>query len=981
MNRYERLNEERKIIEKRKRVAAYCRVSTDNEDQANSFESQQRYFKQYIERNPDWELYEIFADEGISGTSTKKRKEFNRMIACAKNGDFDLIITKEISRFARNTLDSIYYTRDLKKHGVGVIFMNDNINTLDGDAELRLAIMSSIAQEESRKTSERVKWGQKRQMEQGVVFGRSMLGYDVKDGKMTINEEGAKIVRLIFHKFVNEGKGTHVIARELREEGIEPMRVKEWQNTVILRVIRNEKYCGDLVQKKTYTPDFLSHEKKYNRGQEEFVIIKDHHEPIVSRELFEEANRILDERSLSQEGKAKHSNRYPFSGKIKCGHCGASYVARYKTRKDGSKYKAWRCQEAAKHGSPHTDKAGNQIGCTGASIRNEDATHIMFLVTKELKLRQTKITKNLTSIIESIIAMDTTGTDIEKLKTQIATIEDKRTKLIDIYMSGDISKDEFSAARSKCDAEIAELQSVIDSIDKQQAMIRQQQELVQEIRDAINEIVCGVEYDDEFYKHILDKMVVNDKDNIDVYLNLLPMKWSYTVAKASKKALAPERNISGASVPTEELIDKYCPIISDVINSNPEYAALTTYPDGHRYGFPTIIESYGLVLTQGPFLINKAWLDQLGLSVPTNLDEFKQVLIAFRDAGDLNGNGEADEIPYAVNFVDSNGYATNNSLFYLMSCFGETGTYGDWYPYTKIGEDKKVEFSVLDDAFRKVLNFYHELYEENLLDLDGFAGDGKYQYKLQQDVATIGVFATWAPSNDIPVKDVYNQYVALPRLTGPEGSMGSVNNRSEVQQPSGFLITTECKYPEIAAAIANYMSIPHIAPQINYGVIGDMFVVDENGVLRYPIDEEGHFILPEGYETFAEVRANNTPAKNVIILSEYFDTVVDYAWDAVDLLEFQKQNGKEAILAEGNPTPPVIMTVEEQAIYSQIRPQIENVVKNFMVSSVLDGSADANWESFEKQLKDAGLDQMMEVIQSAYDRYLVTYDAYAEMMK
>lgn len=366
---------------------------------------------------------------------------------------------------------------------------------------------------------------------------------------MTINEEGAKIVRLIFHKFVNEGKGTHVIARELREEGIEPMRVKEWQNTVILRVIRNEKYCGDLVQKKTYTPDFLSHEKKYNRGQEEFVIIKDHHEPIVSRELFEEANRILDERSLSQEGKAKHSNRYPFSGKIKCGHCGASYVARYKTRKDGSKYKAWRCQEAAKHGSPHTDKAGNQIGCTGASIRNEDATHIMFLVTKELKLRQTKITKNLTSIIESIIAMDTTGTDIEKLKTQIATIEDKRTKLIDIYMSGDISKDEFSAARSKCDAEIAELQSVIDSIDKQQAMIRQQQELVQEIRDAINEIVCGVEYDDEFYKHILDKMVVNDKDNIDVYLNLLPMKWSYTVAKASKKALAPERNISGASVP------------------------------------------------------------------------------------------------------------------------------------------------------------------------------------------------------------------------------------------------------------------------------------------------------------------------------------------------------------------------------------------------------------------------------------------------
>ena len=467
IDKYETLNQERKIQHTKRKVAAYCRVSTDNEDQANSFESQQRYFRQYIERNPDWELYEVFADEGISGTNTKKRKEFNRMITCAKNGDFDLIVTKEISRFARNTLDSIFYTRDLKKHGVGVIFMNDNINTLDGDAELRLAIMSSIAQEESRKTSERVKWGQKRRMEQGVVFGRSMLGYDVKDGKMYINEDGAKVVRLIFHKFVNEGKGTHVIARELREEGVKPMRVKEWQNTVILRIIRNEKYCGDLVQKKTYTPDFLSHEKKVNLGQEEFVIIKDHHEPIISRELFDKANRILDEKSLSQEGKAKHSNRYPFSGKIKCGCCGRGYVARYKTRKDGSRYKAWRCLEAARHGSPHVDKAGNQVGCSGLSIRNEDAVRIMYLVTRSLKYNKEKITDNLLTIIKRIISSD--------------------------LLNG---------------------------------------MLVAKIKEAINELINGVEYEDDFYKEILDKMVVNDKDHIDVYLNMLPLKWSYTVAES-----------------------------------------------------------------------------------------------------------------------------------------------------------------------------------------------------------------------------------------------------------------------------------------------------------------------------------------------------------------------------------------------------------------------------------------------------------------
>ncbi len=542
--------------ETKKRVAAYCRVSTDNEDQANSFESQQRYFRQYIERNPDWELYAIFADEGISGTNTKKRKEFNRMIECAKNGDIDLIITKEISRFARNTLDSIFYTRDLKKHGVGVIFLNDNINTLDGDAELRLAIMSSIAQEESRKTSERVKWGQKRQMEQGVVFGRSMLGYDVKDGKMTINEEGAKIVRLIFHKFVDEGKGTHVIARELREEGIKPMRVKEWQNTVILRVIRNEKYCGDLVQKKTYTPDFLSHEKKYNRGQEEFVIIKDHHEPIISRELFDKANRILDAKSLSQEGKAKHSNRYPFSGKIKCGRCGASYVARYKTRKDGSRYKAWRCYEAANHGRPHIDKAGNKKGCSGESIRNEDAIYLLYLVCRELKINRQKVVDNLTKTIDLCLRTDLTGTSTSGISEKIEEARKKRTGLIDLYTSGDIDKTEFTALRAKYDEDIEKLKSMAEGTRQQQTMILKQQELMTDIKNATLKLINGIQYEDEYYTQILDKMVINDKNHIDVYLKMLPHKWSFTVAKGVtgaletlKKAEASENSISEASLP------------------------------------------------------------------------------------------------------------------------------------------------------------------------------------------------------------------------------------------------------------------------------------------------------------------------------------------------------------------------------------------------------------------------------------------------
>lgn len=468
VGKYERLNQENNLQNTRKKVAAYCRVSTDREDQANSFESQQRYFKQYIEHRPDWELYQIFADEGISGTNTKKRKEFNHMIECAKSGDFDLIVTKEISRFARNTLDSIFYTRELKRHGVGVIFLNDNINTLDGDAELRLAIMSSIAQEESRRTSERVKWGQKRRMEQGVVFGRSLLGYDVKDGKMYINEEGAKIVRLIFHKFVNERKGTFVIARELLEEGIPPLRAKEWHNTVVLRILRNEKYCGDLVQQKTYTPDFLSHDKKTNLGQEEFIIIKDHHEPIISRELFDKAKNFLDEKAGSQDGKTKHSRRHPFSGKLKCGICGASYVARYKTRKDKSLYKSWRCFEGVKHGRPHANGLGVQIGCSGKSICNDDVVRLMNLVFLQLPIDRPKISSSLIRMIQKTLG--------------------------------------------------------IPQADRQSKKIA-------EIKNMVDKLISGVEYEEIFYALLLDKMVIYDDKHIDVYLNLLPYKWSFTANK------------------------------------------------------------------------------------------------------------------------------------------------------------------------------------------------------------------------------------------------------------------------------------------------------------------------------------------------------------------------------------------------------------------------------------------------------------------
>ena len=535
---YEELNANRLMPEAKKRVAVYCRVSTDREDQANSFENQQRYFRQYIEREPNWELVDVFADEGKTGTNTKKRKAFNRMIEAARRGELDLIITKEISRFARNTLDSIGYTRELKRRGIGVIFLNDNINTLDTDAELRLTIMSSIAQEESRKTSERVKWGQKRRMEKGVVFGRSLLGYDVRDGRMTVNEEGASIVRRIFDKFVNEKKGCFVIARELKEEGIDPMYCNEWSNTAILRILRNEKYCGDLVQKKTYTPDYLSHDRKYNRGQEEFVILRDHHTPIVSREMFETAAHILDSRAISPEGKAKHSNRFCFSGKIKCGKCGSSFVAKTRKRKDGSQYKCWRCYESARHGSRHIDAEGNETGCKQDSIRNEDALHIMFLVMQSLEMDTERVLRDLKRAIEDVITGDSECVEESSLRQRIDDTEKRKWRLIDLYMSSSITKDEFMVVREKCDREIADCKHMIESIILQGNAANQKDKMIKDAFAAVDEIAGGLVYDDVFYRGMLDRMVVYDRNHIDVYLILMSHKWSYALAHTTDSGVS-----------------------------------------------------------------------------------------------------------------------------------------------------------------------------------------------------------------------------------------------------------------------------------------------------------------------------------------------------------------------------------------------------------------------------------------------------------
>lgn len=516
------------------RVAAYCRVSTDKDDQKNSLISQRKYFVDYITRHEDWTLMDVYYDEGISGTQTKKRAGFNAMIEDALRGEIDLILTKEVCRFARNTVDTLSYTRRLKDNGIGVIFTIDNIDTRDSDGELRLTIMASIAQEESRKISERVKWGQKRRMEQGIVFGRDLIGYTVRDGKLTINEEEAPIVRAIFHKYTNEGKGTHVIARELFEEGLHPKRVKLWSATVILRVLRNEKYVGDLCQRKTFTPNYLTHAKKCNRGNEEMVYLKDHHEPIIDRNLWNRTQEELLRRAPTEEMKSKHSNRYWCSGKIYCGLCGQRYVSRTKKLKNGTIYKAWRCYAAANHGTCRVSKNGEIIGCDNGSINERALLTCVHYCICQLQTNEKELKKEILQELKSIKGVMDKKFDVKSTTEKMKNLNDKKRKVIDLMLEGWITKADLQEQTKWYDEQLAKLSQLLSNSrnkDKEQA---KQIDVSLEYSEALDEIMTLDETNESLYREILDKIIIYHDNTVEVWLKCVPFGMKLTIHSYGK---------------------------------------------------------------------------------------------------------------------------------------------------------------------------------------------------------------------------------------------------------------------------------------------------------------------------------------------------------------------------------------------------------------------------------------------------------------
>ena len=479
-------------------VAVYCRVSTNREDQANSFAAQQRYFREYIAGHPDWELYEIYADEGITGTSTRKRTQFNRMLRDAGEWKFQLILTKEVSRFSRNILDTIRYTRELKTAGIGVIFAADRISTLEPEAEMLLSFLATLAQEESRRTSARVVWGQTRQMEQGVVFGRSLLGYRVNAGTITPEPEGAETVRLIFHKYALQQLSAAGIAAYLQQAQVPTgSGSTAWSANAVLKILRNEKYVGDLIQKKSYTPDYLTHAKKPNRGEVPLVTIRNHHEPLISREIWDLTQKRLQKNNRHRPGTDGHSERFPLSGKIRCGECGAVFVGRWKYRKDGTKFRRWSCSTALRKGA-------GSCG-VGKLLREDDALQMLQTALRSLSMDQDRILDQVTELAMGAILAETGGPEDPGPERSLRTLRQKKEKLLDSYCCGDISREEMLSMKAIYDERLEKLRKQMASAEEN----RRNPEILREVirREAAG-IFRGAAVSDLFCKTILDSITV-----------------------------------------------------------------------------------------------------------------------------------------------------------------------------------------------------------------------------------------------------------------------------------------------------------------------------------------------------------------------------------------------------------------------------------------------------------------------------------------
>lgn len=501
------------------RVTYYARVSSDSDEQLNSLGNQIAYYEDLIKKNPAWTFVPGYIDEGLSGISTKKRENFNRMVEDAAEDKFDLIITKEISRFARNTLDSIRYTRELLGHGVGVFFQNDNINTLDEDSELRLSIMSSIAQDELRKLSSRVKFGHQQAIKSSVVLGNSRIfGYTKNDGKLVIDEREAEMVRELFELYATDEYSMKQIEEIFWNKGYRNLKGNRISHTTMSNMISNPKYKGYYVGNKVRVVDMFTKKQKF-LPPEEWVMFKDESgeivPAIVSEELWDKANVILSRRSedvKARQGICNHANL--LTGKLFCTCCGEPYYRRESKDKQGNVNSRWVCSGKIKNG---------RDSCPSFALYESELKPVLYQVFRDTQADADALVEE---YLQKYREMTGDGKLHEKVKAQQAVIDAenrKKDQLLLLTMDGNITGRDFKRMCDECNVVIDRAEATIRELEESMASAEEFHKQIQGIRDALGRAKQAARngiINNDFVNSYIDKILVTPEDDSTVRLDI-----------------------------------------------------------------------------------------------------------------------------------------------------------------------------------------------------------------------------------------------------------------------------------------------------------------------------------------------------------------------------------------------------------------------------------------------------------------------------
>ena len=489
---------------RKRRVAGYARVSTDHDEQLTSYEAQLDYYTTLIKEHEDWIFAGMYSDEGITGTSVKKREGFQSMVADALAGKIDLIITKSVSRFARNTVDSLSTIRELKEHGTEVFFEKENIWTFDSKGELLITIMSSLAQEESRSISENVTWGHRKRMADGkvaVAYTR-FLGYDKgEDGNLVINPEEAKVIRLIYGEFLT-GLSYHAIADKLTALGIKtPGGKDKWSQRTVKSILQNEKYKGDALLQKSYTPDFLTKKQVANHGEVPQYYVEGNHEAIIEPAVFDRVQDLIMQRSKMKG----YSGVTIFSSKIRCGECGSWYGS--KTWHSNDKYRrvVWQCNA----------KFGEKKHCTTPHLTEDEIKDAFIRAVNSLITDRRGIIRELRSVMKELTGTEGLEAKQQRLAEQMNVDADAVEQIIE--ENARVAQDQaeysirYEALVSRFETTKAEYEEVTEEIRNRGMRQRELGRFIAEV-EKLPKIIT--EFDEVLWGSLVDHVTVHSTDNI-----------------------------------------------------------------------------------------------------------------------------------------------------------------------------------------------------------------------------------------------------------------------------------------------------------------------------------------------------------------------------------------------------------------------------------------------------------------------------------